>query len=380
MKIFHLFKKIYLNFDNRINADIDRVVISAEHGHGLLTSLIEISYGELFDKSLSVADLIGADKKYPNYLSFFKKLNELTDTSGKRVVVYADAAAFYKLASAWLKIVCPNIDAASAHKALKYYFVKDKLYGLSPFVEVRRNYEIDSTPYDINLDLFTTIFNGTENDREISLEFLNSIVSTLSVEYLLASYLYDGSYKDALKSRTLILTNTNTQQLLFETKSLLSSYIGRRPFQQLLGIADLSITSFESLHDHPRLSHWFDQNIWVIEGIGTHHEHSKINFQAINAETVQKFKDDLLLINNQWEHVDVTSDSFRRLDFIDSVINNTFTDEEFDAAIDFELNGNTGCTIFRDQDKDRINFYLIDYLIDSYKSNNRDNLIPYKLS
>lgn len=346
----------------------------------MLLNLDQIAYGELFDKSLSVSDLIGVDKKYPNYLSFFKKLNELTDASNKRVVVYADADAFYTLASAWLKIVCPNIDSQSAHRALKYYFIKDKLYGLSPFVEVRRNYEIDSTPYNIDLDLFATIFNNTENNREVSLEFLDSIISTISVEYLLASYLYDGSYKNPLMARTLILTNTNTQQLLFETKSLLSAYIGRKPFQQLLGITDLSINSFESLQNHPRISHWFDQNIWVIEGIGTHHEHSKINFQAIDSATVQKFKDDLLLINSQWEHVDVESDSFRRLDFIESVINNTFTDEEFAAAIDFEINGNTGCTIFRDQDKDRINFYLIDYLIDSYKSNNRENLIPYKLS
>jgi hypothetical protein len=145
----------------------------------------------------------------------------------------------------------------------------------------------------------------------------------------------------------------------------------------LYGITDE--TSLENVINHTRLSHWFDSNIWTIDGIGDFHEKSKINFQAIDVATLKKFKDDMLLIHTGWEHINSSCDSFKRLDFIQSVINGKFTDAEFEQAMDFELNGNTGCTLLRNHEKDRVNFYLMDYIIESFKSGKTENLAPFKL-
>ena len=375
--MFHLFKKVYLNFDNRISIDIDRVVISKDYGISMLSTLDKIAYGELFDKSTSISELIGQGKTYENYLSFFQRLNAITENTGKRVVVYADKNSFYELASVWLKTVCPNINAEAAHEVVNLYYIKDKIYGLSPHVEVRRNYQIDSSEYNIDKQKFAEIYDGVVLDRKNYTAFVESVTDSLSLEYLLASYLYDGSFKNPLKNRVFAITNTNTQQFLFETKSYLTSNIGRKAFQTLLGIT--GDNSLESVMNHTRISHWFDSSIWTIDGIGDFHEKSKINFQAIDATTLQKFKDDMVLIHSEWEHIDPNCDSFKRIDFIQTVIDGEFSDEEFDQAIDFELNGNTGCTLLRNHEKDRVNFYLLDYIIDSFNSGKKEKLVPYKL-
>jgi hypothetical protein len=166
---------------------------------------------------------------------------------------------------------------------------------------------------------------------------------------------------------------------LFETKSLITGYIGRKQFQELLGINDLSLETVDTLISLPRLAHWFNPEIWLLDGIGEAHENSKIDFSKIDAVTLQKLVDDINLINVQWEQVSEDSPSFRRIDFIQCAITNALTDADFDAIMDYELNVASCCNLLRPPERDRLNIYFIDYILNSYTANQLENLRPYTL-
>jgi hypothetical protein len=103
--MLHLFNKVYLEFDDRIEINLDRVVISEEHGYPMHQLLDKVSYGELLAHGKTYQEVIGVDLN-----GFISSIKSHGDTTGKKVVIYCDKHAYKSFIAQWFKVILPNLD------------------------------------------------------------------------------------------------------------------------------------------------------------------------------------------------------------------------------------------------------------------------------
>ena len=138
--MLHLFKRVYLASDHRIDLSVNRIVISEEHGHRMLHEAESFNTGKLIDYDLSLDNMIGSDQRYSNDLDFFLKLNSKSEEYGK-IVVYCDLPTYLTLSITWLKIILPNITLDGAYKIIRSNVFYDKMFGSTHRFDFKRPYE-----------------------------------------------------------------------------------------------------------------------------------------------------------------------------------------------------------------------------------------------
>jgi hypothetical protein len=93
--MLHLFDKVYLEIDDKIDINLDRAVISNTHGLKMAEALERHSSG--------VVIYYTTDGTTVDYAQLFKDIKLHTDTSGKRFFIYSDSENFIRIAATWLK-------------------------------------------------------------------------------------------------------------------------------------------------------------------------------------------------------------------------------------------------------------------------------------
>lgn len=231
--MIHLANKVYLSSDSEIDVDIDRIVISKEHGNAMLQSVIDggalIKYGDTLP-----------------YTSFDTMFNEAIDhckLTDLPLVIYADDEEFNKTIAAWYKLILVNPSEDSVNALIKLQLFKLKTFN------------------NINVPFINSY------DIEVS----GSIdTSKHSVELLLASYLANSSYKDTLKSTLKPLIRKSIELYLLEARE---NY-----FMSLGGVMEIEATDpvFTST------------SIWNTDGlVDASSNSSNINFESITSEDAQ---------------------------------------------------------------------------------------------
>ena len=79
--MLHLFNKVYLEFDDKIEINFDRVVISERYGIPMLDQLNKVSYGELVTFGKSYEEVIGED-----FAGFVATLKDFGKTTNKKIL------------------------------------------------------------------------------------------------------------------------------------------------------------------------------------------------------------------------------------------------------------------------------------------------------
>jgi hypothetical protein len=69
--MLHLFNKVYLEFDDKIEINFDRVVISEKYGIQMLQLLDQVAYGKLITFGKSYDEVIDGD--------FYKFIESIRD-------------------------------------------------------------------------------------------------------------------------------------------------------------------------------------------------------------------------------------------------------------------------------------------------------------
>lgn len=370
--MLHLFKKVYLDVDDRINLEYDRAVISQHFGFQMYQELNKVVKGQLVKYGQTVEDVGGV-------LQLLKDLNDQIDVSNKTTVIYADRAAFTQIIASWLKAVLPNATTDDAYLFLKAYLFKDRMFGAT-----RQSMSSKIVDFDIDRNSFAAAYELVEVTDEFK-AFVKLIAEGLSIEFMLATYLVDGSYRMPLKASMSALVRKDLEKYLYELKEIVCVHVLRPSLQERLQVTKpydfTNMTEF--INDpSPLVQVFFKPEIWTDIGMNRASSNGTINFDAITDEDIELFRAFTEIAGSEWEEENyyrfIKSDIIK-LDFIPFLRDEVLSNASLAAILDFEMNVNHSAGSFYSIDVSTVNNYFMDYILAAAKAGELDKLTPYTL-
>ena len=379
--MLHLFRKVYLEHDANIDYNYDRVVISELNGVQNWSEIEKISGGKLISYGKNLNNL--------NNISSFKdlldKVNEQTIKTDKPVYIYADKDSYYKILSLWYKIILPNATTSDIISLVKLNFDYKNFLKISSYwnmVDKNKNNDIlfDS-------EKLQSEYNNLEITRKEYESFVDNNISSFSVEFLLASYLYDGSKKNNLKSSLIPLVKIEISKWLYNIRELFTYHLLNKNFLTKIGITE-TYTMNNCLdvltNNHPIVQTFYNNSsVFLLNNLDystydvvlSTGSKSLINFVNItdqHIENIRQFLVSLGVSEVEWSYL---------IDILPLLRNSEFTDQQLDDIINHQSSQdssfNTGT--FYGTNFPTINTYFIQYIFNEFNSNNKQALAPYVL-
>ena len=386
--MFHLFKKVYLDFDDKINMSYDRVICSQDFGgKANAADLSRVFYGETIKSAASLDDLIGRNKLYPNLLAMLEELDARVDEYGSSVYVYCDRVSYYKLVVLWMKVLLPFCTANAAWDFFKSHLFKEKNFVNSKLSASAR-YASDADNWIAQEAEFRHYWNNTDVDRSEYIAFLEKNKSKLRLEFLIAGYLHDGRYANELAKCITPLVKKDLEKFLYEHKELILVHFQRPIFQRLLGVVNGPYT-FDNFYDmvddpSPLVQVMFKPEIWgeTRSSMFSATSNDSINLSAITDEDIQHLKEFSVCTAAIWCEEEIyTSMSLRseidKFAFIKMLRNkNEFDTDDLAKIMEYEIHHKYhSAGSFYAIDLRSVNTYFVDHLLLNH--DNKANLRPY---
>lgn len=356
--MIHLFKKLYITSDKLTNTHDDRIVISETNG---VPAADTISWGKLIAHASSVDELIGTEKQFNNLTEVLELAHNHINITGKKVIIYADDAALSKILFSWYSALLKNANTSQIISIINAHVFKINLLTNGVFGPNNDNI-IDFQPIDTSLPVIDT--------------FINSIKPHVGVEFLLASYLSNGSYKDYLKETMQVLIAKNLENYLFELKESFLAHFTVRKFGVALGLEkNYTIDNIhELLSDNSTYSElFFTDRIWNTKKTDAPSStRNTIRLENITAEDIEKFKNFAAIAGSVWANMNFykpTESAPYELDFLSVVTN--FTDEVLDKIIEVESSFELYTTTFLSTSLGTVNFYIIHSILEDNNTPNK---------
>jgi len=297
--MLHLFKKVYLDFDDKINMSYDRIICSKIYGNNTDSiELAKVFYGKRIASADSIDNLIGRNKSYNTFLDMLLQLDDFSDNDTGPIYIYCDKESYYTLAIKWLKVILPFADDVSAWKFFKSHIFKQQNFANSRLSSTFR-FTRDNHTWLMEEARFYSIWRDqtlSVEERETFIPFLQKNKSKISVEFLLAGYLYDGRNGGALAESITPLVRKDLEKYLNEHKELILVHLQRTKLQEMLGVVNGPYT-FDNFYDMPNDSSplvnvLFKQDIWgdINVFIRRPSSNGSINLSAITDEDIENLK------------------------------------------------------------------------------------------
>lgn len=287
--MLHLFKRVYLELDNSIDLNVNRYVISKENGGALLNDLQAVVYAQLLDNASTIDELIGPGKKFENFLTFLNELNRQVDVLQSSVVIYCDKEAYLQIACTWLKIVLPNITMDDAYGIVASNLFQTRMLGTSELADFTRPYRSTMVDRFVTIQEFNQYYSTISVNPALYAGFVNLVRSGLSLEFVLASYLVNGSYKEELKAVAHNQIKIGMQLFLYECKTfIIESLLNKQIIDQFSPTVEYTFSNLEQFITDPAFDVWFEPSIWGVQSVGVPHSKSLIYFDRLTNSQVDK--------------------------------------------------------------------------------------------
>jgi len=376
--MLHLFKKIYLDIDENLNTFRDRIVISKNHGYRVSSDLENSFDGKLFYFSLSLEELIGENKTFSSFVDMMNQISLKLEERNKPIVIYSDSENFLKILINWYKLVLKEPKCDECYSLLKSYSFKENLFS-------NGRMRISHTQYYLNFEknLFDSLFEIININKTEKENFVKENKKFFSIEFLLASYLFDGSSSEEVKKILKVLIKKDLEKYFYEIKEILLVHLLRKAFQQKLQTT--KVYDFSNFYDivndeSPLVKVFFKKEIWNNEGLFKPSTSGNIKFENITDEDIDNFIKFTEISGEEWEEENFyrfnKSDKYK-LTFLKHITKDVMTDEELKEIIDFELKGNHAAGTFYSIDLETVNHYFIDFVLNCVKENTKEKFQYY---
>jgi hypothetical protein len=374
--MFHLFRKTYIEIDSFIDLNLDRIIISETNGYPVLEMLNSLYIGTAHAYGSAYEDVVGEGKQFSSFLDMMQfcfNQNESTDT---KIIIYCDQTAYVRIISEWYKTIFVSIDAESAYIITKANFNKEVLITHRSIQGLADQYET----FLPSLEVFQTTFDMITVDEVDSYSFVNGLGNNRSIEYLLASYLYNGSHKDELKYRLWDMLNRHVEEYFKEAWRSVQLNILKEGWQTLLGTSAYSLNNITDVLDDPVLEPLKRTNAWRAAAGGINTARTPLDLSSFTEEEITKIKE---LTHKTWLPSLPTTPVHPAFDrahtYIDIVKSPGVTDEELLQIIDYELNPPDDLRFYSMKDEESVNVYFVDWILEARRLENIAILEPYVL-
>lgn len=389
--MFHLFNKIYLDFDEKISLSQNRILVSAEHGGiRVYDDLGVVFYGKAIASVKSVNDLFGENKPYDSFADLLNAAKQCNATDDRPVYIYCDLDSYYHLASQWLKLILPNANATDGWKFFKSHIFKEKNFVNSRISATQRFASSVSETWQLEEAKFLHYWeNGDIPPGDDWSEFINSVKSKLRVEFLLASYLYDGRYAEELAICMSPLVKKDLEKFLYEHKEILLVHFQKPLFQQLLQVQNgpYDFDNFYEMADDPSpmIEVMCRQSVWgnTKTSMYSPSASNTINLRNFTAEDIPVLRQYSIVTGTVWtdeQWYTVLRSEIDKFDFILFFANSDIMSvSDMQKVIDYELHHhNHAAGAFYAIDLGSVNTYFVDFLLQNHE--NKDVISKYVLA
>jgi hypothetical protein len=327
--MLHLFDKVYLEFDEKIDINYDRVVISDQYGIKMSEQLDKIAYGQLlaygktYDEALAGSDIV----------QLIKIIKVHADKSGRKVMVYCDIEAYKVFVSQWFKIVLPNLDLESFTTLLNYVIYNERAVSNT---QLSSNYSIKLQCIWNDLSDITDSWNRQLALSNSRLELFKSLNLNLSYEFLIADYLSGSTNrKEQLKTTMHKFIRRWFKELFNDNRQMVLLNVGNHAFQRALGFypTDIDITSVDPLSGIEQLEAYADNEIWEMDENFVTGAYGICNLENLSEEKVNALISTVLNVYSSYEGMQTDVSSFDVLDWAHIAARSEITDEELDEVL-----------------------------------------------
>lgn len=388
--MFHLFNKVYLDFDEKISLSTNRIIVSAEHGgNEILDELKNVFYGRVLATVQSVDDLFGGNAPYKSFIDMLTDAKNSSDLDGRPVHIYCDSDSYYYLASQWLKLLLPNATNIDAWKFFKSHMFKEKNFLNSRMSATQRFANGVSESWQLEEAKFLACWDDNQFPvGEDWNDFIDSVRSKLRVEFLLASYFYDGRYAEELAICMSPLVKKDLEKFLYEHKEILLVHFQKPLFQQLLQVQN-GPYDFNNFYDMPNdpapmVEVMCRPSVWGTTKTSMYapSTNSTINLRNFTAEDIPVLREYSIVTGTVWtdeQWYTVLRSEIDKLDFIPFFADSdVISVENMKKVIEYELHHhNHAAGAFYAIDLGSVNTYFVDFILQNY--NNKELLFKYVL-
>lgn len=373
--MLHLFNKVYLEFDDRIEINYDRVVISEQFGIPMSIELDKLAYGELITYGKSLDDVLNG--KHIN--KFIKQVKDHSDVTGKKVIIYCDKDNYVKLFAKWHKLITPTMDATSFQKLYDLTIYKERIVTntqLGSVSPLNMN-----TLWSANQDVTAYWAYETKSTANQRKEF-DAMGLSLSYEYLLANYLSGSDrYLDELKVTNHMFLKRFFKEVFTDNRMMVLLNIMNYRFQEVMDI-DPSTVNYNAenpLAGIPGLEFYADDTIWDKSTEANGGVYGVCKLEGITQEQVDGLRNTILKVYDKYEGMQIDRNVFTFLQFIEYIVKPELTTEELDHVLDTVVNHPFDTCLVPRFDFQNVNFPMMLHIIDLKKKNNITELKKFAL-
>lgn len=368
--MLHLFSKIYLATDNIVDVNFDRVVVSDTHGIDV-SDAYKLNHGTLIAYGKDLPDIIGEGKKYSSVVALFESLATKINTTGKRIVIYADDQAFAKIIAHWYKLAFANPDKAACQT-----LYENAVYRYQVFYKGRFSRNVGNTDltHTIDTSAFGDAFDTAVIDATEKTNFLGIHRSKMSVEFMLATYFAGKTdILPDLKNSIKHLMKKDLEKYFYELKEIFWVHFQTKRFTDKLGFSKTyDWSNFKDIENEPSkyAQLMLNDRLWKYKYMNFATTGDNINIEKITAEDVTAFEEYTEISGACWgeeeiyKHIKSDINKMAFLDiFDDGIKKDGFTDQRLEDLLEMEAKFENAAGSFFSIDLETVNHYFMQTLI-----------------
>jgi hypothetical protein len=378
--MFHLIGRVYLAPDFTTDMANDRVVISVENGFDSFQLIQGVMLGTLHRFGPTVDEVVGDD-----FIQFFEDLIELSNTSGRSIYIYADAAALPKIQALWFKLTLANIDVDTCYNIYNSNIHKYNLFYRST---ISSNSGSNGITYSIDPELIRPELEYVRDlaiDENSRIDFCNRHKSLLGIEYLLANYIYNKTLKTELKISLKRIIRKHFDNILLECKTMFLTYYTNNNFAEKIQLQNrYSFNNLSDiLNDNSAVAEFFlSARLYRTLEVTKPYTDSNFVFENMTDEDLETLSTFMSALGPSYEInngiLDYSDELLKfkegyKWRFLDCVRDN-FTDELLDTLIEVEASIGSASGIFFNILLETVNSFTVQQILSLYRDGNTEQL------
>jgi hypothetical protein len=365
--MLHLFNKVYVEFDNKINVNIDRVVISEQYGIPMSNEFEKYTYGQLVRFAKNLQELNSAI----TFDEFILELKSHSERTNKKLIVYCDRTNYIRFMASWFKLMMPALDYETYKTLAILTIYKERCVSNTQL----------SSQNTVNVG---PIFNEfTEEDWQDG--WNNKILGqispalmgvSISYEFLLANYLAgDTHYTEELLKTSHLFLRRFFQECFTDNRQMVSLNINNHRMQQVLGYEDVELDySNDPLKQIPFFSYYTDPIIWKAPTTLSSGLYGICNLQGLDQDRIDGLKHTILDVYEKFEGMITNTTIFESFDWLEIACRDSMTIEELDEIIEKVSAAPFDTCLIPRMDYENVNFPLYLHILRSHHEGNIDHL------
>jgi hypothetical protein len=373
--MLHLFNKTYLEFDDNVDINVDRVVISSRYGTPVLAALDRVAYGELISYGKTLDDVLSEG----DFIDFIESLALHSNTSNKKFIIFCDKQNYNKFVSLWFKLILPNLDSTSFQSLIDLTLYKER---------ITKNTQLSASgPMNISYLVgafgdIVEVWEGLPNFTTTQKNKFKTLNLNLSYEFLLSSYFAGStSYTEKLLKTAHLFLERWFKEALTDNRQMILINLTNHKILSDLGVdySLVDITKENPLDGIEQFQYYADDEIWDRVSDASSGTYGICNLRGLSDDKLQGLKNTLIGVYSNAEGMDTNKTCFSAFDWIDVAGRDSMTQEELDSILEFLVTDPFDTCLVPRFDFQNVNFSLMLHILKLKKDGNTSELNKFKL-